>query len=100
MAEVLIAVGSMPNVLAWRNNTGALRGVNGRFVRFGLVGSPDILACVNGRFVGLECKTARGKQSQAQMVFAAALSAAGGVYAVVRSAEEAKNIFEGLKKNC
>ena len=88
-AEVMIEIGAIRGVMAWRNNTGMGRAGDGRIVRFGMVGSPDVLVIAGGRFVGLEVKTERGRQSEAQRRWAAACEAAGGRYAVVRSGREA-----------
>jgi hypothetical protein len=77
-----------PHGLTWANNTGALKDATGRLVRYGLVGSPDILACIKGRFVGIECKVGRDWQKPAQKAFAAALTRAGGIYLLARSVDD------------
>lgn len=57
-------------VFAWRNNTGALPTGNGRWLRYGYVGSADILGyCRNGRGLAIECKSPGGSQSPAQVEF-------------------------------
>ena len=48
--QILAAVGSLPGVLAWRNQSGALRNARGQLVRFGAPGSPDIVVIVSGRW--------------------------------------------------
>lgn len=52
----IISLLKLYGVRAWRNNTGAIsRG--GRFIKFGLPGSPDIIGYTNkGRFLGIEFK--------------------------------------------
>jgi len=85
--RVLAAVGALPGVLAWRNNTGALRDVNGRMGRFGMKGSPDVLVIAGGRFVGIECKTRTGRQSEDQKRWQRACEAAGGVYVLARDVD-------------
>lgn len=89
LAEVMVEIGAIEGVLAWRNNTGMARAGDGRIVRFGMPGSPDVIVIAGGRFVGLEVKTERGRQSSAQKRWQQACEAAGGVYAVVRSSREA-----------
>ena len=69
----------------FRCNSGAFKTQHGSFVRFGTPGCPDIIGCVDGKFVGLEVKTAKGMLSDDQEAFAASLLAAGGRYHVVRS---------------
>ena len=87
--RVLAAVGALPGVLAWRNNTGALRDANGRMVRFGARGSADVFVIAAGRFVGIECKHGRGRQSEDQKRWQRACEAAGGVYVLAYDVETA-----------
>lgn len=66
-------------VFYWRNNTGAFKTEN-RFVKFGYKGSPDIICVYGGQFVGIECKSPKGKQSENQKEFQKKLEDAGGTY--------------------
>ena len=95
-AEILLAIGRMPGAIFWRNQTGALPSRTGRVVRFGLVGSPDIIGCVRGRFVGIEVKTATGKQRDAQVNFQRAFERSGGLYILARSPADAVAAIEGI----
>ncbi len=62
----------------------------GRTHRGGLgAGSADLMCCINGRWVELEVKMPDGKQSPIQRQHQVEVMQAGGVYAVVRSPEEA-----------
>jgi hypothetical protein len=36
----------------WRNNSGAFKTARGGFYRVGTPGAPDIIGCVDGKFVG------------------------------------------------
>lgn len=83
-AELLIRLPrELPNVWAWRNNTGAVK-IDKRFIRFGLPGAPDVLLVgPGGRLLGLEIKGPGDKQSIAQESWCARLRAAGGVYILV-----------------
>lgn len=47
--------------------------------RFSKVGTPDILACVNGRFVAVEVKAENGKPSELQLHHIEQIKKAGGV---------------------
>lgn len=58
-------------------------------------GRSDLLVCARGRFVALEIKTAIGRPTPAQMRFLASVRAAGGLAAVVRSADEAERCIDG-----
>lgn len=77
-----------PMGLAWKNSTGALKDATGRLVRYGLPGSSDVLACISGRMVGVECKVGRDRQREHQARFADALHRAGGIYILARSVED------------
>jgi len=50
---------------------------------FGRSGVPDIVACVAGIFLGIECKAGRGKATALQMRELHRIAAAGGVGIVV-----------------
>jgi hypothetical protein len=90
----LILIEVSKHGMCWENNTGAAL-VGGRYIRFGLKGSSDILACVKKIFVGIEVKVGRDRTSADQKKFGAALERAGGIYIVARSVED---VIERLKK--
>lgn len=110
----LVAVSALPDVLAWRNNTGMAwqgqqrpvrvgqtvvvqRGMiiltDARPITFGLPGSGDILGVQAGRAFALEGKTRTGRQRETQMKFQAAFERAGGLYGLFRSEDEALAIL-------
>lgn len=71
-------------VLAWRNNSGMLRDARGRPVRFGLVGSSDILGVLpGGRLLAVEVKRPGGRPTEAQRGFLGAVIGAGGAALVI-----------------
>lgn len=76
-------------IFAWRQNAGVIPLANGG-VRFsGLRGVSDILGILpDGRFLAVECKSAKGKTSEHQDAFLDQIAANGGVACVVRSVEE------------
>ena len=47
--------------------------------RFSKVGTPDIIACVNGRFVAIEVKAENGKPSELQLYHLEQIRNAGGI---------------------
>lgn len=61
-------------------------------------GIPDILACYNGRFLGLEVKLEYNSPSAIQKAKLAMINKAGGVGQVVRSVDEVKAILDDLDK--
>lgn len=95
--EVVLAL-SEAGALAYKNNTGVLRDRDGRPVRYGCVGSPDVVACVAGRFVGVECKVGRDRQRIEQRAFADATARAQGIYVLARSVDDVRDALrlEGL----
>ena len=100
--EILRYLQTVPGVVAWRNNTGALAGEyqgRRRFVRFGFPGLSDIIGwrrvgdphgeycptCATGlyphaRFLAIEVKRPGGRLSVAQEAFGAAVERAGGLF--------------------
>lgn len=75
----------------WRNNTGCILSFykgKRRFIKYGKVGSPDIIAVINGRFVGIEVKGPKGVQSPEQKEFQKQLERAGGKYILASSWED------------
>lgn len=82
-------------IFAWRNNTGCAW-VGDRPLRYGLPGSADILGLLpNGRFLAVECKSAKGKQSSLQKTFEENITRNNGVYVLAYSAED---LEEALKR--
>lgn len=59
-----------------------------RFMRFGRQGCADILACIDGRFVAIECKTERGRQSEHQQRFQQEVEYCRGIYVLARSLDD------------
>jgi hypothetical protein len=114
-ARILLAIGALPGVRVFRNHVGEgwhgqvldqspdrLLLAHPRRVTFGLApGSSDIIGWRTvtirpedvgrqiAQFVGHEVKTTTGVAAEKQRKFHAALSAAGGLSAVVRSPERA-----------
>lgn len=63
---------------------------------FSRAGTPDILACLNGRFVAIEVKQPGGRVSPLQMAHIKLINQAGGVAFVAYSLEEAKKNIKKL----
>lgn len=93
VSAILEALAIEPGVVAWRNaQLTARRG--GRAVRAGLgTGSADIIACVDGRFVGIEVKDTKGVLSGEQYAWGLAVREQGGVYGVAYSVPDARQII-------
>lgn len=75
----------------WSNQTGAIKSASGRFQRYGLIGSSDILGLTpDGQFFAAEIKTGKAVQNKHQKAFQRAVERRSGIYFIVRSIEELK----------
>ena len=106
MQNIRLNVGELPNVRLFRNNTGKLKDLTGRWVEFGLcVGSsdligwttreitPDMVGQTVAIFTAIEVKKATGTTSPEQQNFISRVREAGGIAGVARSPEEARDIL-------
>ena len=70
----------------WRNSSGAVRVGPKRFMRFGKVGSSDILGVLpGGKVLAIECKAKGGRLSPDQRQFLADISNLGGLSVIAYS---------------
>lgn len=60
-----------------------------------MAGLPDVIACVSGRFIGLEVKLGNAQLSPRQRRVHAKIREAEGVAVVVRSVDEAVSVVLG-----
>lgn len=101
--SILLAIGQRPDVLAMKRTVGKFRALDNpaRIVTVGTPGEPDIGAVVAVRItpemvgrtvgiaVGIEVKTAIGRQREGQKLFEHAWTKRGGIYVLARSVEDA-----------
>ena len=59
-------------------------------------GDPDLVACIEGRFVGLEAKTDEGVVGDVQAMRGVQIRRAGGIWAVVRSVEDVDRVVQDI----
>lgn len=83
----------------FRSGAGQVQTQAGRYFKTGKPGCPDISVCLGGRYYAIELKTAAGRQSALQKQAEAEIVAAGGIYKIVRSLSELKEIFPMVDKN-
>ena len=62
--------------------------------RFHVPGTSDIICCIKGRFIGIEVKQLKGRQTPNQRSFEERVIKEKGVYILARSVED---VIEGLK---
>ncbi len=64
----------------------------------GEAGVADILVCLNGKYIEIEVKAAKGKQSGIQKAHQDVIEAAGGEYALIMGEGGAIEFLEALHK--
>ena len=96
LVNVCVAWLDLKRIPAWINNTGAYKRGKG-YIRYGIPGSSDILGLLppSGRFLGVECKTGRGKPTPEQVSFLKMVNDAGGLGIVVYELDE---LIAGLEQ--
>jgi hypothetical protein len=78
---------TVPTCFCWKQHGG----------QYGTAGLPDIICCINGRFIAFEVKTASGKLTKLQESTIAKIKAAKGEAFKVTSVEEVRKILENLE---
>lgn len=98
MDRIRLVLGSDPAGCWWRNNTG-VADQRGHVVRYGLGnGSADLIGLFRGRFVAVEIKTPTGRQSEDQRRWQSLVESKQGVYVIVRSEDEARELLAELHR--
>jgi hypothetical protein len=95
--EILRRYATRSGMRLWRSNTGVAHGP-GRFVRFGVPGSPDLYGIIGpgGRYIGIETKSSTGRQREEQKVFESVVKSLGGIYILAYSIEDVVGVLEPL----
>ncbi len=78
----------------WRSNNIPVM-VDGKYRRmpkYSKLGVPDIILVKDGKFIGLECKTSKGKLSSAQIQFRDDVRKANGLYYEIRCIEDLQKV--------
>lgn len=57
-------------------------------------GIPDIICCYNGKFIGIECKVGKNKQSKAQEKHMNEIIESGGIHILAYSLDDVKAIIK------
>ena len=93
---IRLELGASADGAWWRNNVGFDAE---RKIRYG-VGNPggaDLIGLHRGRFVAVEIKTPRGRLTPEQKMWGDLVEKKGGIYAVVRSVEDARDLLTRLE---
>lgn len=67
--------------------------------QFGKAGAADYLACICGRFVSIECKAGKGKQTLLQQVNQKLVEGSGGIYLLINETnyDKLKNLINLIR---
>lgn len=99
MDTVRLVLGADSACCFWRNNVGLATTDRGTKIRFGLFpGSSDLVGLFRGRFVGIEIKTETGRQEPEQKKWQGVVEKHGGIYAIVRSDDDARALLADLHR--
>lgn len=81
----------------WRNNSGSYETAAGHYVSYGFKGSPDIIGIMpDGRFIGCEIKTEKGRQKKEQKQFEERCKKNNGLYFIIRSIDDCEKLIKPL----
>jgi hypothetical protein len=68
-----------------------------RIIKYGLVGSPDIIGFTNkGVFIGIECKTGNATKSKKQICFHNIAQKFGAICLTVKSVDELREKLQAV----
>lgn len=95
--QILLSWGSHPRLRFARINTGAAM-LNGRMVQFNPKGTGDIVGLIapTGQMLMIECKSAKGRQSDAQKTMQRVVTRFGGLYVLARSLTDVDVAFAAV----
>lgn len=93
--RIMIRLGVLPWVLIQKNATGVIENAKGGWIKYGMVGSGDIigtltLPCGIGQHFEIEAKTGTGRQTPEQESRMKTLRARGALYILARSEDDAE----------
>lgn len=92
LAKFNISIGLRQGIIA------AIKKSLGHYTCTSEKGLPDIAVIYRCRYIGLEVKTAKGRQNADQKLMQQKIEKAGGAYYIVRSLDDAMDIFRELDK--
>ncbi|MCD7785721.1 MAG: VRR-NUC domain-containing protein [Oscillospiraceae bacterium] len=75
---------TLPKCFCWKEHGGM----------YGTAGIPDVISCVDGRFIAFEVKSEKGKPTVLQEATIKKILSAGGQAYIVRSVDEVRSILE------
>lgn len=92
--EYLQILENQNKVYCYRTSSGAIKTAEGRYFKTGKAGAPDITCCYKGRYIALEIKTGKGRQSKAQCEAEGKIRMAKGEYYIIRDLDTLTNLIK------
>lgn len=89
VTAILKHLKTVPHCFAWKQHGG----------QYGTAGLPDIICCIEGRFVAFEVKTPSGKPTKIQETTIQKINNAKGKAHKVTSVKDVKSILDSLGGN-
>lgn len=86
MKEILAYLKNLDGCFAWKEHGGM----------YGTAGLPDIIVCLQGRFIGIEVKKPGGKLTKLQEITIRDIERAGGIMVVAHSLCEVQERLKTL----
>lgn len=84
----------LKNIFCYKNNvSGIYKPSTGSYIPSQSSGSPDIIAIIKGKYIGIEVKRPGNKMSPLQLAFKEKVENAGGIYWCFDSLDIAVNII-------
>lgn len=86
--KILVELSKNPNIRVWQNASGVAKSMDDeRVIKYGLNGSADIIGIIAplGKFLAVEIKTGKARQSIQQIKFQEMITTRGGIYILARS---------------
>lgn len=86
------------DLLFYRTQAGMIKTERGGMVKMGQAGTPDITGGVNGRYIAVECKVGKNKQTEPQKRFEQRAKKHNCEYWLIYSLEEFIEKLENFKR--
>jgi len=102
LTSLLIKELTNAGILCWRQNnqpthdTKMNNGYGGYRAHNGMKGVPDVIAIIDGQFIGLEVKAGKDRMSPEQILFKRRCERAGGKYVIIKEKEDVDKLLTSI----
>ena len=95
--KTIIGYLKLKKIFHYKNNTvGIYNQKTGQYIPSPSKGAPDIIAIKDGKYIGIEVKAPKAKQSEHQRTFQDNLEEAGGIYILAYELEDVMVFFDNI----